>query len=479
MEATWTSTGESRRLQGDPDWSYDDTFEREIIRKLDWHIIPIVVLVYLFSFLDRVNIGNARLYGLEKDLDLIDNRYQVAVSLFFVTYLLFELPSNLVLKKFTASRYIASLAVLWSIVASLTGLVKTYHQLLVCRILLGIFEAGLFPGLAVYLTFFYTRSQLALRIGYLAATPALAGACGAPYGIGHLDGTGGKRGWRWIMILEGIPSFFLGIVTFFFLADNPSQATYLTPSEREFLRLRRLREQGETANAQKFHWEDVKKTFLDWRVIAFAIAQFGVDTMLYGFSIFLPTIIQHIGHWSTPVTQLTIPCYFLGALSFLTVAYLADRTQRRGPFCVVFGCIAIIGYIILLSSHAAGVQYFGCFVVAFGLYIVAGLPLSWLPVNTPRYGKRAAGSGLQLTVGNSSGVMVPFLYTKAPRFIKGHAVSLAMVAAGTTIYGILWYSYMQVNKARARGDEEKKIVGMTGEEIDEMGDESPRFRYIE
>ncbi|KAF9507164.1 hypothetical protein BS47DRAFT_344658 [Hydnum rufescens UP504] len=129
-------------------------------------------------------------------------------------------------------------------------------------------------------------------------------------------------------------------------------------------------------------------------MIAFAIAQFGVDTMLYGFSIFLPTIIQHIGHWSTPVTQvLTIPCYFLGALSFLTVAYLADRTQRRGPFCIVFGSIVIIGYIILLGSDTPG--------------------------NTPRYGKRAAGNGLQLTVGNSSGVMVPFLYTKPQGLLKG------------------------------------------------------------
>jgi len=176
---------------------------------------------------------------------------------------------------------------------------------------------------------------------------------------------------------------------------------------------------------------------------------------------------------------LTIPCYFLGALSFLTVAYLADRTQRRGPFCIVFGSIVIIGYIILLGSDTPGVQYFGCFLVAFGLYIVVGLPLSWLPANTPRYGKRTAGNGLQLTIGNTSGVMVPFLYTKAPRFIKGHAVSLAMVATATTIYGILWYSYMQANKARARGDEDEKIAGMTEEEIDEMGDESPRFRYIE
>ncbi|KAF8311067.1 high-affinity nicotinic acid transporter-like protein [Clavulina sp. PMI_390] len=464
----------------DPRW--DAAFEQRVVRKMDLHIVPIVMALYLLSFLDRVNIGNARLYGLQADLNMSNTQYEVALSIFFVTYLAFEVPSNLVLKKFTPHRWMATLAVSWSIIASLTGLCHTYHQFIACRVLLGVFEAGLFPGLAMYLTFFYTKRELSLRIGYLFVSAALAGACGGllAFAIGHLAGTDGLKGWRWIMFIEGIPTFVAGIITWFFLADGPENAGYLSAEEKEFLRVRRLKEQGETANAQEFHWEDVRKAFTDWRVIAFAAAQFGVDTMLYGYSTFLPTIIQEIGNWSSATVQvMTIPCYALGAITYLSVAWFADRTGRRASFIIFFTVIAMIGYIILLSTATPGADYFACFLCAMGLYVIVGLPYSWLPANTPRYGKRTTANGLQLTVGNSSGVMVPFIYTKKPRFTKGHAITLAMLGVALVIHSILWISYHIANRRRAEGKEDYKTEGMTDEQVEEMGDESPRFVYTE
>jgi len=131
---------------------------------------------------------------------------------------------------------------------------------------------------------------------------------------------------------------------------------------------------------------------------------------LLGFSTFLPTIIKAIGHWSTAQVQaLTIPCYALGAITYLIVAHISDKQQRRGMYAVSFACISIIGYGILLSDASSGVHYFGCFLVAMGLYVSVGLPLAWLPNNCPRYGKRTAASGFQLTVGNASGIMAPFV----------------------------------------------------------------------
>lgn len=176
----------------------DPKLERALVRRLDLHLIPLVILLYLFSFLDRINIGNARLYGLESDLHMTGTeRYQTAVSLLFITYLLFEVPSNLVLKKFKPSRWIAFIAISWGLVASCTGAVQTYGGLLACRLLLGFFEAGLFPGLTVYLTFWYTKKEIALRVGYLFVSAAFAGAFGGllAYGIGFLDGAHGLRGW--------------------------------------------------------------------------------------------------------------------------------------------------------------------------------------------------------------------------------------------------------------------------------------------
>src|SRR6266536_5328517 len=186
----------------------DHVAEKKLVRKLDIHIVPMVMLAYLLCFLDRVNIGNARLYRLEEDLGLHGMQYQTAMSLLFATYVTAELPSNLVLKNFTPSRWIAAITTLWGIISTLTGVTQSFGGLIACRLLLGLVEGGLFPGLAVYLTFFYTKREIALRVGYLFVSAALAGACGGllAYGIGFMDGLAGQRGWRWIFIIEGIVS---------------------------------------------------------------------------------------------------------------------------------------------------------------------------------------------------------------------------------------------------------------------------------
>ena len=149
----------------------------------------------------------------------------------------------------------------------------------------------------------------------------------------------------------------------------------------------------------------------DWKIYAFCVGQFGVDTMLYGYSTFLPTIIRGINStYSAAIVQaLTIPCYALGAISYLLAARLSDRQQRRGMYAVLFGLISIVGYALLISNSSSGVHYAGCFLIAMGLYVVVGLPLAWLQANNPRYGKRTTATGLQLTVGNCSGIMASFV----------------------------------------------------------------------
>lgn len=231
-----------------------------------------------------VNIGNARLYKLEEDLGLSSTQFQIAVSIFFVPYLLFEVPSNLVLKLFTPRRWIAALAFCWGLVATLSGLVDSYGSLLACRLILGVVEAGLFPGLNVYLTFFYTKHELARRVGYLFVSAAIAGAVGGllAFGIGHLDGARGMSGWRWILIIEGIPSAVLGVVTYFYLPNDAATAHFLNDGERALMELRHQREYGNTKSSREFSFQDMNAAFKDWKVWAFCVAQFGVDTMLYG-----------------------------------------------------------------------------------------------------------------------------------------------------------------------------------------------------
>lgn len=420
---------------------------------------------------------------METDLKLHGNQFQVAVSILFVTYILSELPSNLVLKKLRPSRWISFITTAWGTIATLTGVTHNYAGLVVCRLFLGAVEGGLFPGLAIYLTFFYTRRELALRIGYLFVSAALAGACGGllAYAIGHMHGVAGLNGWRWIMILEGIPTFILGIASWFLLPDSPSTAYFLSPAEKSLMATRHARQTGYTTSASEFHWKDVRAGLTDWKIYVFCFAQFGGDTMLYGYSTFLPTIIKGINPtYSTAIVQvLTIPCYALGAISYLLAARLSDRQQRRGMYAVIFGLISVLGYAMLMSDSRSGVHYAGCFLVAMGLYVVVGLPLAWLPANNPRYGKRTTATGLQLTIGNCSGIMASFLYpsSEGPRYIRGHAVTLAMVCWACLVYGFMWFYFSRVNARRAEGHEDAKIAGLTDEEVAELGDVSPRFVY--
>ncbi|KAH7367765.1 high-affinity nicotinic acid transporter [Plectosphaerella cucumerina] len=473
---------EDRSSPADATAPIDEQAEKALLRKLDRWIVPPVMLLYLLSFLDRVNIGNARLYGMEEDLGMTGNQFQIAVSVLFVTYILSETPSNLVIKYFTPSKYLAFLTVSWGVVATLTGIVQNYAGLLACRVILGALEGGLFPGLAIYLTMFYTKREYALRIGYLFVSAAIAGSMGGllAYCIGLMDGVAGLRGWRWIIIIEGLPTIILGITIWWWLADTPDSAHYLTTAERDLIDTRMRRQVGHTRSGDEFHKEDAIAGFKDLKIWLFCLGQFGGDVILYGYSTFLPTIIRGLGQWNREQVQaLTIPCYALGAITYLVVAWLSDRTQRRAVFAVAGGLICTVGYAILVSNAPGGVKYFGCFLAAMGLYVVVGIPLAWLPSNNPRYGKRTVATGLQLTIGNSAGIPAPFLYATAdgPRFIKGHAISMAFVCMSAIIYMAFWAYFRYLNKRRDEGKEDHAVEGMTEEEIQELGEHNPRFRY--
>ncbi|KAF3919019.1 hypothetical protein ABW21_db0200422 [Orbilia brochopaga] len=380
----------------------DPDLERSLVKRLDLHIIPVVMTLYMLAFLDRINIGNARLYGLEEELGIAGTlKYQTAVSLLFVTYLLFEVPSNLVLKKFRPSRWskylvawyrsltagaiigliksvlvdgiVAFITTCWGIAAMCTGWVQSYTGLIACRLLLGLFEAGLFPGLSLYLSFWYTKKEIALRIALLFMSAAIAGATGGllGYAIGFLDGTSGMRGWRWIMIIEGIPTIVAGLIVPFVLSDDPANAKFLNSEERIIMTKRIQEQHGDAVNCEhSLKKQDVIACFTDWKRYAFAIGSFGGVNMLYGYSLNLPTIIKTLEDWPTPIVQaLTIPCYALGASIYIVVSWWSDRKQRRGIPVLIAPIFSIIGYTILITPAPPGVKYFGCFLIAAGLYV--------------------------------------------------------------------------------------------------------------
>jgi len=300
------------------------------------------------------------------------------------------------------------------------------------------------------------------------------------------------------MIIEGLPCIVLGIVTWFWLADEPETAYYLEPHERELMTKRRQREFGLRTSAHEFHTKDVKAGLKDWKIYMFCAGQFCADNMLYSYSTFLPTIIKGINpSWSNQIVQvLTIPCYALGALSYLGTAWVSDHFQRRGIPTVILAFVSIVGYALLIGGTSSGVHFAGCFLVAMGLYVTVGIPLAWLPSNNPRYGKRTTASGLQLTVGNSAGIMAPFRKTsetnrqtsssnsrvvyptrEGPNFRRGHGVTMGLLALAAAIYGGMSAYFSFANKRRRNGAEDNKVEGMTMDEVEELGDRSPRYIY--
>lgn len=237
---------------------------------MDLHLIPMLAVLYLLSFLDRGNIGNAKIQGMETDLKLTGPQYGLCATVFFFTYSAFEIPSNLFLKRFRPSIWLPSIMVAWGTVMTLMGVVQTYHGLLVARVFLGVAEAGLYPGVAYYLTMWYRADEMAFRQGLFFSAASVAGAFSGllAYAISKMDGVGGYAGWRWIFILEGLLTVLTAVAAFFILHDFPETAGFLSEPERAWvvyrLKNQRNKKSGTAvAEDQRFQWKYVRQGMYD------------------------------------------------------------------------------------------------------------------------------------------------------------------------------------------------------------------------
>ncbi|ROT39004.1 high-affinity nicotinic acid transporter [Sodiomyces alkalinus F11] len=461
----------------------DLAIERAILRKLDYRIVPMVMWCYLMNMMDRVNIGNARLFDMEEDLGMQqDGMFQLAVSVLFITYCLFEAPSNMIIKRLQPARYLAGLTICWGLIATFSAFVNNFAALIACRLLLGLFEAGFFPGVVLYLSMFYGRRSLALRIAYFYSTAALSGVAGGlvAYGISFMHGYAGWSAWRWIILINGIPTVVTGCIIPFVLPNSPETAKFLTDEDRANLQRIHEAQVGRARNLKHLVKEDVWDAVKDWTTWAYCFALFPQLAMLYSFVVFLPTIIRQMGTWNNAETQaMTVPVYAVGAIVYITCARLSDVTQRRGYFVMGGLVSALVGYGMLISNQGPAVSYAGTFFVSIGIFTTAGISFAWVPTNNPRYGKRAFSTGMHLSIGNSSGVASPFLFSNehAPAFTPGYAGSMGMLGVSLILNVILHLHFKRQNKLRDEGKQDYLMEGKTDIEIEAMGEKSPRFRF--
>ncbi|KAF4468799.1 inner membrane transport yfaV [Fusarium albosuccineum] len=466
---------------------------KTIIKKIDRRLVPMLAVLYLISHLDRANIGNAKIEGLADDLNLVGNQYNIVLSLFFIPYILLEIPSNILLKKFSKpSVYLGSLVTIWGVIMTLHGVVKNFGGLLAVRILLGVFEAGFYPG-AVYLcTFWYMPKDLATRIAYFYCTSALSGAFSGllAAGIAQMDGVGGYEGWRWIFILEGLATIILGVACFFLLIDSPALSTrWLTPDEIRFLELQSFIKQGgrfaQESTDKKFDWYDVKMVLSNWRLYMQAYILLCISACSYGTKFTLPSIVKAMGFTNTNAQLMTVPAYVAGGISSICFAKISDHFNWRMPFVAIpLGLIAI-GYSVVMGFQGdmtgsnTGPGYFALVLTCIGIYPVQPAGSSWAANNLAPSSRRAIGVAFNICVGNIGGIIGSYMYLdkEAPRYQTGFGLSLAFGASGVIVALLLELSYKWGNKRKAQFTEEDIRAQYSEEQLLKLGDKSPLFKY--
>ncbi|EGX90923.1 MFS transporter, putative [Cordyceps militaris CM01] len=467
---------------------------QKIIRKVDVRLVPMLAILYLMSHLDRANIGNAKIEGLTTDLKLGNLQYNIILSLFFIPYILLEIPSNILLKRFRRpSYYIGMLVTVWGVIMALHGVVDNFAGLLVVRLLLGVFEAGFYPG-AVYLcTFWYMPRQLATRIACFYSTSALSGAFSGllAAGIAQMHGVGGYEGWRWIFILEGLATVVLGVCCFFFLIDSPSlSGRWLGPEEMRFLELQHFIKQGgrfsDEESESKFNWHDLKMVVTNRRLYLQAYILLCISACSYGTKFTLPSIVKGMGFTKTTAQLMTAPAYVAGAVSAIFFARLSDHFNWRMPFVVMPLGLITIGYAVIMSfqgnltgSHV-GPGYFALVLTCMGIYPVQPAGSSWAANNLAPSNRRAIGVAFNICVGNLGGIVGSYMYLdrEAPTYETGFGLSLAFGASGMLVAVLLELSYIWANKRRESLDNEQVRAQYSEDELIKLGDKSPLFKYV-
>ncbi|KAI5362351.1 putative major facilitator superfamily, MFS transporter superfamily [Septoria linicola] len=441
--------------------------EKRLVRKLDTHLLPAVCILYLLSFLDRANVANARLEGLTTDLGITPNQYLTGLTLFFVGYILLEVLWNVILKRVGPKTWLPTTTLAFGIVATLQGVVQQKNGLA------GFFLCGLCWVLPRERCFRY-------RVALFFAMASLAGAFGGilAYGIGHMRGVGGYNGWRWIFILEGLLTCIVAVGAYWFVADWPSKAKFVTEDEREYITAR-LKADSDATQNEGFTWSNVLLAFKDPKVWLYNAVFHTLSLPLYTLSLFLPSIIAALGYASWEAQLLTVPPYALAAILTVAYAIISERYSIRAPFILLSTSTAIIGYIILLSNPdpkaRPGQSYAGVFLAAAGIYPSVALGLSWPAMNVSGQTKRAAANGLQITIGNLGAVIGTQLYraNDGPKYVVGHSVALAYLVGNLVVVSTLWVVLTRINRKRDEVARSASEV-LTGEW---KGDEDPRWRF--
>jgi len=472
--------------------------QKKIIRRIDVRLVLTCGFMYCVSLMDRTNLGIAAVGGMAVDLQTeVGFRYSTITLIFFITYVLLQPPATVVLRKVGPRVFLPAITILWGVTALCFGFVRTWWQLIPLRLVLGIFEAGFFPGCAYLLSCWYPRYELQKRnaVFYLIGSMASAFSGILAYGFYKMNGLGdlgkaygqripdeedptkiigimsGIAGWRWIFIMQGILTCVVGFIGCFAIVDFPEKAAkkesaglsipFLNQKEAEFIVARIELDRHDVA-ATPFNAMQYLKCAADLKILGFACLFGLTTTVTYAIAYFLPIILAGMGFGVAASQCLVAPPYVLAAIWMFACAVLGDRLHLRGPFIIGNGVLGLIGLPLLGYASNVGVRYFGVFLATTAVNANVPCILTYQANNIRGQWKRALASATLVGTGGIGGIIgsTVFRSQDAPEY--GPGIITCMIACGLVIVITLMleWKFMRANKRAASGG--KVIAGLEG-----------------
>ena len=464
-----------------------------------WIVLPICLL-YLLSFIDRINISNAKTYGLNEGPDprgrymgganLEGNQFNVALALFFCPYVVFEVPANWLLKKLKPHVWLSLCIVFFGAVTIAQGFVTSKGGLYTTRLLLGLVESGMFPGCFYLLSGWLRRDEALKRYCFFYASTSLAGAFAGliAYGMNTLNGKQSIAGWRWIFIVEGAITCACGIILFFLIADFPEDAKFLSENERAYQIHKLQLDQGPSLARRDVTLSDMLSVLKDWKIHAAAVTYFGAIVSVYGYAYFATSIIQTMHQNPVSVQVYSIYPWLVSFGGSIIFGIISDYLRHRYLFTILTCAIAIAGFAILLGADPVdsdgnpqnvSARYTACFLVTLGTYSFMPILVCWSTTNLTGHHRKMVGTAFIIGFGNIAGIISAFIFPAqdAPKYSRGAWTCLALFIfslAGTTLY---FFGVCLANKRRSKGAENDDWDKLTGDQKALAGDLNPQYVY--
>jgi MFS transporter, ACS family, tartrate transporter len=424
-----------------------DAIEKRTMDKVSWRLVPFLMLCYFIAYLDRVNVSFAGA-TMSRDLDLTAAAFGGAAGIFFIAYFFFEVPSNLALDRFGARRWIARIMFTWGLVSGAQAFVIGEISFNIVRLLLGIAEAGFFPGIIFYLTLWFPSAYRARIVGLFMFAIPISTVIGAPISglVLNLEGFAGLHGWQWMFILEAVPSLLMTAAVWFYLTDRPADAHWLLPDESAWLQDRLDAERRNRESIVRLTW---LRSLRDPRVIAFGFVYMAINIPQYGLSFFLPQIVEAFGGLSNFETGIvTALPYAVGAIGMIVWGRHSDKTAERKFHVVIPLALIVLGLGLAAVTPSPAIKMVWLCVAGFGFFAV--LPVFWtLPTALLSGTAAAAGIAAVNSIGNLGGYFGPQIFGLL-RDRTGGDVAGLMFLAGCAVVGIVIVLVLGHNPALER-----------------------------